>query len=158
MVHGTHAATDTRTSGIGKAARSVQKIAAMVTGLALGLGILLGSAAAGEKFTLLENIPVQAMSQSEMAQAEGKWAPTPLEALFLARLRGDATKFGLSLGPFHASLLSQIPGGLFGYTVSSPVFPSPFVTPVQAMQLLSTPASPAVRMDLCRQIPSLCGR
>ena len=32
----------------------------------------MGSASAGEKFTLLKNIPAQALSQSEMAAVEGK--------------------------------------------------------------------------------------
>jgi hypothetical protein len=50
----------------------MKKIYALVTGLALGLGVLMGSAAAGEKFTLLKNIPAQALSQTEMAAVEGQ--------------------------------------------------------------------------------------
>jgi hypothetical protein len=50
----------------------MKKLYALVTGLALGLGVLMGSASAGEKFTLLKNIPAQALSQAEMAQVEGK--------------------------------------------------------------------------------------
>ncbi len=62
----------------------MKKLYALVTGLALGLGVLMGSAAAGEKFTLLENIPAQALSQSEMAQVEGKyWVSTTIGVLWL---------------------------------------------------------------------------
>lgn len=50
----------------------MKKLYTLVTGLTLGLGVLMGSAAAEEKFTLLENVPVQALSQAEMAQVEGQ--------------------------------------------------------------------------------------
>jgi hypothetical protein len=114
------------------------KLGAWVSGMVAGLAIVT---------VLLTGIPAQAQSQSERAAF--------LETLFLMRLQGDATKFGLSLGPFHESLLSQIPGGLFSNNVRSPVFPSPFVTPLQAIQLLNTPASSSFIADFQRQLPGL---
>jgi len=63
----------------------MKKIYALVTGLALGLGVLMGSAAAGEKFTLLKNIPAQALSQTEMAQVEGQgWAWSNIGWLYMS--------------------------------------------------------------------------
>src|SRR5438309_1260295 len=43
----THLKTDTLTSRLGRGERTMKKIYAMVTGLALGLGVLMGSASAG---------------------------------------------------------------------------------------------------------------
>lgn len=72
MVYRTHMATDIHTTRTKRKARALKQLSSLVTGLALGLGVLMGSAAAGEKFTLLKNVPAQELSQTEMAQVEGK--------------------------------------------------------------------------------------
>ncbi len=124
----------------------------MVAGLAMVTGLLGSTALAGEGFATLAGIPAQALSQSAMAAVEGK--ATPLEALFLAYLRGNATNLGQAgaLGSFQRSLLCSIQGAQLCNIVRSPVFPRPSPTPAQAIQLLITPASPLVIADLQRQL------
>ena len=105
----THLGTDTRTSRSGRGERTMKKLYALVTGLALGLGVLMGSASAGEKFTLLKNIPAQALSQSEMAAVEGKLdpldGPTFIPFNYWPSYRGYQTIRGPGIAQYAASQL-----------------------------------------------------
>jgi len=91
----------------------MKKIYALVTGLALGLGVLMGSAAAGEKFTLLKNIPAQALSQTEMAQVEGQgWAWSNIGWLYMSPINNyllPIRPINFQLSEFQAVRRAQHP-------------------------------------------------